>query len=136
MAPVEAVRPSEDLKRGIQDALEGYRACMEALNFCLQKGGKYIEPKYIRLLTDCAELCQVNADFMMRGSEMYSHTNYACGDVCERCAEACERMGDDPVLKACADACRRCCESDRLLSKGIPQVPSLEAGQRAPKLPA
>jgi hypothetical protein len=125
MAPVEAMRPGEDLKRGMQDALDSYRACMEALNFCLQKGGKYAEPKTIRLLTDCAELCRTNADFMVRGSDMYSHTNFACGEVCERTAEVLDRMGDDPVLKACAEACHRCAESDRILSKGIPQIPNV-----------
>ncbi|WP_180966209.1 hypothetical protein [Fischerella thermalis] len=34
-----------------------------------------------------------------------------CAEICFRCAENCDRMGDDAQMKACADLCRRCAES-------------------------
>lgn len=89
--------------------------CLETVAYCLQTGDKHAEAAHIRLLLDCAELCQTNANFLLRGSD-FTRICAVCAEVCEQCAQDCEWLGGDAKLKACADACRRCAESCRQMS--------------------
>jgi hypothetical protein len=137
MAPAEVMRPDKDMQQCIQACLECSRSCLETVTYCLRKGGRHAEERHVRLLLDCAEICQTSANFMLRGSELHGRTCFACAEVCERCAESCAAMGDDAMMRACADMCRRCEESCRKMSEGImPHAPNPEAAQRAADLPA
>jgi hypothetical protein len=71
----------------------------------------HAEPTHIRLLQDCAEICAVSADFMLRQSEFHPQTCQICADICEQCALSCEQMNDDDMMQACVDACRTCAKS-------------------------
>jgi hypothetical protein len=82
--------------------------CLAAVNHCLSLGGRHSEPGHVRLLLDCAEICQTSANYMIRGSDLHARTCSACAEVCSECAASCEQMGEDEQMKACADACRRC----------------------------
>jgi len=86
------------------------------VTYCLQKGGNHTEASHIRLLLDCAEICETSANFMLRTSELHTRTCGTCAEVCERCAQNCDRFGDDAQMKACTDMCRRCAESCRRMS--------------------
>lgn len=102
---------SEEMQQCVQACLDCHRICLETVTYCLQMGGEHADPAHIRLLLDCAEICQTSANFMLRGSELHGPTCAVCAEVCERCAQSCERMGDDAQMKACAEVCRRCAES-------------------------
>lgn len=95
-----------------QACTDCYRICVKTLQHCLHMGGKHAEPNHIRLMLDCAEICQTSANFMLRGSDLHPRTCDVCVDVCERCAEECERIapGDEDMAR-CAELCRRCAES-------------------------
>jgi hypothetical protein len=110
---------SAEMKRCIDECLSCYRVCMETLIFCIAQGGRHAEPRHLQLLMDCAEICRTSADFMLRGSELHVETCAVCADVCERCAQSCDAMGDDATMRACAEACRRCAESCRTMSGGV-----------------
>jgi hypothetical protein len=99
----------------IQNCLECGRACLETISHCLLKGGEYSTEKHIRLLQDCAEICQTSANFIIRNSDLHLTICSACAEVCLRCAESCQRFGDDDRMKTCAEACRRCAESCQLM---------------------
>lgn len=71
---------------------------------------------HIRLMLDCAEICQTSANFMLRGSEMHIRTCAICREICEKCAKDCEQMDDDEQMKACAQMCRTCAETCRQMS--------------------
>jgi len=86
------------------------QVCQETVTHCLQKGGKHAEPQHIRLLLDCAEICQTSANFMIRGSEFHSRTCGVCAEVCEACAVDCESFKDDAEMQRCAEECRRCAQ--------------------------
>lgn len=88
-------------------------SCAETVTHCLEMGGEHAEPNHIRLLLDCAEICQTSANFMLRMSDFHGQVCGVCADVCERCAEDCERFGDDEVMQQCAEACRSCAQSCR-----------------------
>ena len=74
-------------------------------------GGEHAEQKHIRLLADCAQICQTNADFMMRGSELHHEVCAACAEVCWRCGNYCALIAADEQMQECAECCMRCEES-------------------------
>jgi hypothetical protein len=84
-------------------------------NHCLEMGGKHVEPKHVKLMTDCIEICQTSADFMTRGSKLHESVCAACADVCEACAVSCDAIGGDE-MKHCAELCRKCAKSCREMS--------------------
>ena len=102
---------SPHMQSCIDDCLECHSICLETVTHCLQMGGKHAEPRHIRLLLDCAEICQTSANFMLRSSDLHGHTCGVCATVCTACAEDCERFRDDPQMMACAEMCRRCAAS-------------------------
>jgi hypothetical protein len=102
---------SPEMEQCIDNCTECHRVCVETIAHCLQMGGKHAEASHIRLLEDCAQICQTSADYMSRGSDLHGRTCAVCAEVCRRCAEDCERMGDDAQMRRCAEVCRRCAES-------------------------
>lgn len=95
---------------------ECHQVCLETVQYCLQKGGKHADPAHIKLLLDCAEICQTSENFMLRGSDRHDVTCGACAEICEACAVACESMGNDEQMRKCAEVCRRCADSCRQMS--------------------
>ncbi len=117
MAQTGGMPMSSEMQQCIENCTDSHRICMETITHCLQMGGKHAESGHIRLMLDCAEMCQTSADFMMRGSELYPRTCAVCADICERCAEDCERVDrSDVQMRNCTDFCRRCAESCRLMA--------------------
>jgi hypothetical protein len=97
------------LQHGIEECGNCQETCLATSVHCLALGGKYAEAGHIRLLVDCAEACQVVANFMLRGSDFYSSFCPPCAEVCEACARSCEALvPNDPQIRNCAESCRRC----------------------------
>ena len=108
---------SDDMLACIEVCTDCHKACLQTVPHCLQMGGAHAEANHVRLLLDCAEICQTSANFMLRGSDLHAATCAACAAVCERCADDCEQLSaDDPRMGACAEMCRRCAESCRRMS--------------------
>lgn len=100
----------------IDECASCHSVCTSTLTYCMQKGGRHADAMHLRLLADCAEMCETSANFMLRGSDQHGKTCGVCAELCEQCAASCEKMADDPVMKACAEACRRCAESCRKMA--------------------
>lgn len=105
---------------GMQQCIEicqsCHSTCLHCIQHCLKKGGKHAAADHIRLMADCVQICQVSADFMLRGSPLHMRTCGVCAIVCDECAKDCERIADDDMMKKCADTCRRCAESCRKMA--------------------
>jgi len=100
----------------LQDCLskceECYRDCTRTVQYCLEKGGHHATAPHIKLLLDCAEICQTNANFLTRSSAMHQATCEACAKICDACAKECEAMSaNDPQMKKCADSTLACAKS-------------------------
>jgi hypothetical protein len=108
---------SAEMQRCIQECRNCASICLETVQHCLKLGGKHAEPAHIRMLMDCAEICQASANFMQRGSPLHMQTCAACAEVCKACAEDCERFKDDEMMAACAQACRSCEASCREMAR-------------------
>jgi hypothetical protein len=101
----------------LENCQECHAICTTTIQHCLSMGGEHAEGSHIRLLLDCAQICQTSADFMLRGSELHSFTCGTCAEVCSRCAKACERIGkNDTHMQKCAEICRRCSASCHQMS--------------------
>lgn len=105
---------SQEMQNCIRECLQCYEVCRrEAMNHCLETGGKHTEPTHFRLMISCAEICRTSADFMLVNSPVHARICAACAEVCAACAANCEQVGD---MDECVHACRRCEESCRRMS--------------------
>ena len=103
------------LEECITRCLQCYETCKrEAMNHCLEAGGKHVAPDHFRLMLTCAEICRTAADFMLSGSDLHPHVCAACVEVCAACAKSCQQVGD---MQECAEICRRCEESCRRMTQ-------------------
>jgi hypothetical protein len=102
---------NKDVEQCVQNCEECHQACVELLTYCVEKGNKHTDPEHIRILRDCAEICQTSANFMLRGSKLHSLVCNVCAEICRRCAESCQKFSDDDTMRKCADMCRKCAET-------------------------
>lgn len=107
---------SDEMRVCIENCSDCHDVCMETLAHCLERGGEHAAPSHVRALLDCAQACDASRDFMLRGSELHSAICGICADACERCAESCEAIGPDDVMRNCAEVCRRCAASCRSMA--------------------
>ena len=108
----------QHMKECLQRCQECHVICTETAQHCLTMGGKHSEAEHIRLLLDCAEICQTSADFLMRSSPRHVLTCNVCSEICSMCADSCERLAsEDTMMKKCADVCRRCAQSCRQMAQ-------------------
>jgi hypothetical protein len=90
---------------------------METIAYCLQMGGKHADPRHIRLMMDCAQICATSADFMLRGSDFHTRTCGVCAELCAACADSCQQIGPhDAQMQRCVEVCRECATSCRRMS--------------------
>lgn len=106
--------PNTKLQQCITDCGNCQETCLAIVAHCLTLGGKHAEAEHIRVTLDCAEICQVATNFMLRGSSNHTYVCGVCAEICEKCAQSCEAIaGDDKQIKQCVESCRRCAESCR-----------------------
>ena len=89
--------------------------CVETIQHCLHAGGSHAEPSHMRLMQDCADICETTALFHLRGSPQHGHVTAACVTICDLCAASCEKFTGDAQMQACADECRLCAAACRRL---------------------
>jgi hypothetical protein len=107
---------SQEVKECIQDCIDCFRTCTETSIRYLKMYQKNAEIEHVNLLLDCAKICNLNADFMLRNSSYYPQICGITADICDECADTCDRFDED-FMKNCAIVCRRCAESCREMAK-------------------
>ena len=109
---------SAEMREAIQNCEECHGICTEITVYGIRQGGNYADPDHVGLLLDCAQMCALSADFMLRLSHYNGRVCDACSAICRRCADSCERVGPaDTRMKQCTDVCRRCAESCRRMAE-------------------
>lgn len=103
-----------EMQQCIENCQECHKVCLhKAMQHCLEMGGKHVEANHMRLMLNCAEICQTSLNFMLSGSPQHKLTCGVCAEVCEACAQSCEAVGD---MDECVAACRKCAESCRSMA--------------------
>lgn len=96
--------------------------CGRAAHHCLEQlrgGGQDAEAHALahELAMDCQATCSLATDLTARGSKVAHYVHRACAEVCARCAEACEKAGDDEIMTECARICREAAEACRQMAQ-------------------
>ncbi len=100
----------------IEACLHCHRVCIQmAMTHCLEMGGRHVEPTHFRLMINCAELCELAANFQLAGSGFSEELCTLCGDVCTACAQSCRTLDG---MEACVQACEACAASCRSMMVG------------------
>lgn len=98
-----------EMQQCIENCIHCHQECLQmAMNHCLELGGEHVAPDHFKLMMACAEICQTSADMLLIGTPLHKLTCGVCAQVCEECANDCERVGD---MDSCVEACRKCTES-------------------------
>ena len=84
--------------------------CSHCAMACLDEQDVKMLAKCIKLDIDCAEICRLTASLLARGSEHGIHLLRECAEVCDACAEECEKHSHMEHCKHCAEVCRHCAE--------------------------
>lgn len=109
------------MNNGMQQAIENATACatscLESINYCSRKRGKYAEPSRLGLLLDCARICEITADYMLRKSPFYGILCELSAEICEQTARSCSEFPADGMLKDCTQKCMACTVSCREIAK-------------------
>lgn len=84
-----------------------------AMQYCLPADGKHVAPDHFRLMMNCAEMCQTTANFQLSDSKYCRQIAALNAQICDECADSCERLGD---LDDCVQACRQCAECCRCMT--------------------
>jgi hypothetical protein len=101
----------DEVQQCIKDCTACGSVCQETINYCLQVGGRHVEQSHLRLMMDCAEICQASQNYMLRRSDYSAPLCRVCADVCRDCADSCSRFAGDTMMQDCAEVCRRCAAS-------------------------
>ncbi|NLI73719.1 MAG: four-helix bundle copper-binding protein [Euryarchaeota archaeon] len=105
------------IEKCIQDCKECHSICTAIISHCLKMGREHANERHISILQDCADICKLSEDGMLRSSEMMERICRLCGDICTTCADSCESFTDDNFMEKCAEVCRICADSCRQMSK-------------------
>lgn len=100
---------SEEMENCIAGCLACQAICLQTAFHCLEIGGARATADHIRLLLDCAEMCESSVHFMVSRSPFEGRICALCAEACRACEAACRRMSDEIDLR-CAESCRRCAE--------------------------
>ena len=90
--------------------------CIEATMPCLDR---WPDEELLRLLMDCADLCNTSGNLMRRMSRTSWRICDVCGEICDRCADLCEHYPHDETMARCARACRECSDACQEMAKRV-----------------
>lgn len=71
-----------------------------------------------RCITDCAKICRLSSDLLLRSSQFADNLCALWATVCDACPDSCDLLDPkDEYMKECSTACMRCAESCRAMGK-------------------
>ena len=112
-----------DVRRCVDECSACHELCTECVPHCLSLGGAHAAPDHIRELLDCARLCAVSVELMLRQSDFQVDVCDICAEACDLCAESCDPLaGDDDMMQRCADQCRRCADACRAMTASMTEA--------------
>lgn len=98
-----------EMRQCLENCIACHLLCIETMAHVMHGGHVHSEVTHLTALQDCAQICMLHADFMMRRSPHQAQIAEECADICDRCARLCEEHQDrDGEMKRCGEACRKC----------------------------
>lgn len=84
--------------------------CNQCAVSCLQEKDVQRMKKCIRLDLECAAICTAAVQVMSLNGELSEQLCQLCAEVCNRCGQECARFTEMEHCRKCAEVCRRCAE--------------------------
>lgn len=105
-------------EQSMQDCIANCNRCHQiclqtAMNHCLDAGGQHVQADHFKLMMNCAEICQLSANFQLSNSAFHRQVCAVCAYICEACTASCEAIGG---MDECVEACEKCAESCRQMA--------------------
>jgi hypothetical protein len=108
---------SQEARDCIEATSDTYSVSAETFNYCLAGDAGLRDPRHLRLLIDCCEVCQTAQNSLLRGSEVSTMLAAVCVEACEQLAESCRALdGSDDQLIRCAEQCDEAADCCRKLA--------------------
>ena|SRR5436853_3950801 len=85
--------------------------CSRCAAACLNEQDVKMLARCISLDLDCADVCRTAASLLSRGSKHGIHLLSECAELCNICAEECEKHARMEHCRKCGEACRACAEA-------------------------
>ena len=96
-----------------------YQSCIDACNACADACDRCADAceredpvkmkRCIALNRDCAAICRLAVNFMMRDSEYVDLICQDCAEICEACGDECDQHPQEHC-QACTVACLKCAQ--------------------------
>ena len=103
---------AHEKNQGMLSALSNCVAeCNHCAMACLEEKDIKMLAQCIKMNIDCADICQLTASLVARGSDHGHHLMNECAEVCEACAQECEKHSHMDHCRKCAEVCRTCAEA-------------------------
>lgn len=102
---------SPEMAQCIDECTRTHQVCLTAAGHALRHGGDENTNHVIRVLSDCVEIAQTAANFMLRGSPNHRKLCGTCAGICREVAKECGAFDDDVMKQvvrtatSCAEAC-------------------------------
>jgi hypothetical protein len=93
------------------------QACYECLEACLNEQDVQARTKCIKMLVECARICEMSVAGMSSNARFAKQHCALCATVCEACAREC-RMFKDRHCQECAAECDTCVKECRNMAEG------------------
>jgi hypothetical protein len=101
----------EQNKSLIRTLSECAAVCNHCASACLEEPDIKMLKDCIKLDIDCAEVCLLTMKLLARNSQHAEHLLKECTEICNACAEECEKHGHMEHCRECAETCRACAEA-------------------------
>lgn len=120
-----------DITRAIKNCFLTQRVCLETLHHCLTQKSTHFQGRHLAVLQMCADSCELAAKMMLADIQFHRQSCVLAFELCEACAELCERYVDDTAMHRCADFCRTCAASCQGLMGTAVRVPASVSAEGA-----
>lgn len=105
---------SDAMKACIDNCTRCHQVCLQTvLTHCIEVGGDHATPDHVRLMLNCAEICQASANLQLSGSAFSAKLCGVCSEICEACALSCEAKDE---MADCVQACQQCAQSCKAMA--------------------
>lgn len=104
----------------LQSCIDACLACAVACNHCayecLHSTEVSMQVQCIQLDHECAIICFAAANMMSLGNKHIGALYQECAEICDACADECEKHTHMEHCKLCAEMCRKCAEECRKIA--------------------
>ena len=107
------------MERCIEACRDCHSSCVETIAHCLQKGGEHAEVGHITLMQDCADICELSEEVMLRSRRRF--VNRVCALCADDAAMPAPKLRDGSMTrpcKRCAEQCHSCAGACREMLTG------------------